>query len=137
MEFAAVDKPFSLILNDLLSRKNIKKVELARLLGVKSQTTISNWLNGLSTPDWNVLIRMKQVFKLNDIRELFGVETKNNICLTDNEYKEAILEARLEEARLIAMGKSADANNNKDGQGAGGRCKGGGDGKPSSTAPPE
>lgn len=105
--------PFSLILNKLLQTKNVKKVELARKIGVKSQTTISNWLNGVGAPDWNQLIKMKEVFGLNDIRELFGLESGNCLTITKEEYDKAIMNARLEEAREIAMGKKTEKSTNK------------------------
>lgn len=65
---------FSLILKELLIKKNLKKMEFARKVGVKSQTTITNWLKGIGSPDWDQLLKIKKELKLKDIRELFGFE---------------------------------------------------------------
>jgi hypothetical protein len=41
-----MNKVFPIILNELLRKKNINKVEFARIIGIKSQTTVTNWLIG-------------------------------------------------------------------------------------------
>ena len=56
-------------------RKGLKQAELAKILNLKSDSTVSSWEQNLSSPKANMLLDLCDILEIS-ISELFGVENK-------------------------------------------------------------
>lgn len=77
-------------LKSLRMQNNLSQQQLAKTLGVK-QNTLSNYENGITQPDLNLIIKISDYFNCS-IDYLLGHQTKNTVyldSLTENQ-KEVI-----------------------------------------------
>ncbi len=77
-------------LKNLRMQNNLSQQQLAKTLGIK-QNTLSNYENGITQPDLNLIIKISDFFGCS-IDYLLGHQTKNTVyldSLTENQ-KEAI-----------------------------------------------
>jgi transcriptional regulator with XRE-family HTH domain len=77
---------FSTNLKKLLKIKGANQQQLAIFVGVK-QTSISNWINGISSPCLNDLLKIYQYI---------GIESLDNLILKNLETGEVKLDSRLD-----------------------------------------
>lgn len=56
-------------------KKGLKQAELAKILNLKSDSTVSSWEQNLSSPKANMLLDLCEILEIS-ISELFGVENK-------------------------------------------------------------
>lgn len=73
-------------LEKVRNKKEIKQEYIASQIGKKRQT-ISNWERGISEPNLNELIKLKNILNCS-FEELLGLEDEEKIYLTKEEYNE-------------------------------------------------
>ena len=56
-------------------KRGLKQAELAKILNLKSDSTVSSWEQNLSSPKANMLLDLCEILEIS-ISELFGVENK-------------------------------------------------------------
>lgn len=75
------------LLRDLRKEKNLTQAELAEKLGV-SNRSISRWENGMTMPDFDLLIELADFYEV-DVRELLDGERSE--ADMDTQHKEELL----------------------------------------------
>ncbi len=75
------------LLKNLRNEKNLTQAELAEKLGV-SNRSISRWENGMTMPDFDLLIELADFYKV-DVREILDGERRG--VNMDTQHKEELL----------------------------------------------
>ena len=75
------------LLRDLRKEKNLTQADLAEKLGV-SNRSISRWENGMTMPDFDLLIELADFYGV-DVREILDGE-RNDVTM-DTQHKEELL----------------------------------------------
>ena len=97
-------------LEKLRTNQNISQLELATMLGYKSDSTISKWENGASIPTGKKLVALAQALNTSTDYILFGVDDFSktetlNISTDDNQDFQKQLLSKLDRIIELLEGK--------------------------------
>lgn len=81
-------KKTGVLLKNLRKEKNLSQAELAEKLGV-SNRSISRWENGMTMPDFDLLIELADFYEV-DVREILDGERRG--VSMDTQHKEELLQ---------------------------------------------
>lgn len=95
---------FSLKFNALLSEKKWSNIEFSQKIGVKSASTITNWMLGKSFPDAKQIIKICEVLDIS-ISDLFGENPPNKLSVAPNVDNTELIKCQ---SRLRAVEEERD-----------------------------